>query len=385
VTRSTAYGPALTLAATLVTLGVLELGARAIAPPAVPHTAMFRPAAGVAYELIPGWRGRGPLGEDIRVNAAGFRGPEIDAPQAGTTRVLTLGDSFTFGIGVAEEQTFPAALARALARSLGGAIEVLNGGVPGYNLFQETRALAARADALAPDVVVLGFVENDLYNLDGSDFVAAFDGSLLPRPGAFHAAVTLNPFAALSGPWLWLQLHSAAFRVGSLWAIHTSLSVRGDAELTALASRAEHGTDLPTRLLRGDDDEATTRRWEAAVRELRSAAVTAQRIGAPLVLVLFPRPEQLYAPGLRGGFARVAIEAERAGIVVVDPTDLLAEDHDRVDLYLFPADHHPSARGHARIAEITARSLSASTTLPCHRKAATGLSDVGEPLTREEP
>jgi len=106
VTRSTAYGPALTLAATLVTLGVLELGARAIAPPAVPHTALFRPAAGVAYELIPGWRGRGPLGEDIRVNATGLHGPEIDAPQAGTTRVLALGDSFTFGLGVAEEGLF---------------------------------------------------------------------------------------------------------------------------------------------------------------------------------------------------------------------------------------------------------------------------------------
>ena len=112
--------------------------------------------------------------------------------------------------------------------------------------------------------------------------------------------------------------------------------------------------------------------------------MTAQRSGAPLVLVLFPRPEQLYSPRLRGGFARVAIEAERAGIVVVDPTDLLAEDHDRVGLYLFPADHHPSARGHARIAEITARSLIASQTLPCHRKAATELRDVGEPPTREE-
>jgi lysophospholipase L1-like esterase len=351
---SSAYGPALAIAVKLITVGVLEGGAWLVAPAVAPRTPMYRAAFDVVYELIPGWQGRGPLGEAIHVDAAGLRGPEIGRAAASVTRVLVLGDSFTFGVGVAEEDAFPAALGRALARESGAAVEVLNGGVPGYNLFQETRALAIRVAALAPDFVVLGFLENDLYNLDGSDLVAAPDGTLRPRPGAFQAATALNPFVALPGGGLWLQIHSAAFRLASLWAIGARLSVRGDADLAALASEVERGTDLPTRLLRGEDDEATAARWEAAARELHVANTVARRGGVPLVLVLFPRPEQLYAPRLRGGFARIAAVAEHEGILVVDPAPLLAEEPHRVGLYLFPADHHPSARGYARLAKITA-------------------------------
>jgi lysophospholipase L1-like esterase len=350
------------VAATLLTLGILELGARALGPLAIPRTTMYRPAPEVVYELIPGWQGRGPLREHIRINRAGLRGSEIDAKRAGIFRIVAFGDSFTFGIGVEEDDTFPVALGRALGGD--DDVEVLNGSVPGYNLFQETRALAARAAAFEPDLIVLGFVENDLYNLDGSDFVAEPDGGLVPRIDAFQAAVTLNPFAALSGPWLWLQMHSAGFRAASMWAIRRRLAVGGDADLTALARQAEASSELPTRLLRGDDDRMTASRWHAADRELRSAAATARRIGAPLVLVLLPRPEQLYSIRLRGGFARVAKSAEQAGILVVDPAPLLAEDHDRVGLFLFPADHHPSPRCYARIAQIAAQALTTTGIVP---------------------
>jgi phospholipase/lecithinase/hemolysin len=65
----------------------------------------------------------------------------------------------------------------------------------------------------------------------------------------------------------------------------------------------------------------------------------------------------LYSPRLRGGFARVRVAAERIGIEVVDPTPVLAADEHRASLYLFPADHHPNARGHAMIAATIARSL----------------------------
>lgn len=369
MTRFTADGPVLALATTLIVVAVLEIGARALTPPAVSRMTMFRPAPDVGYELIPGWKGRGPGHERIRINAAGLRGREIDGKTPETIRMVVIGDSFTFGLGVDEDDTLPMALDRALAAALGsGTVEVLNGGVPGYNLYQESRVLAARAATLAPDVIGLGFVENDLYNLDGGDFVAGPNGALLPRDGAFQAAITHNPFAALSGPWLWLQLHSAAFRLGSMWAIHRGLAVHGDADLMALVSRNERATDLPTRLLRGDDDDITAAHWEAAGRGLRSAAAAARQIGVPLVLVLLPRPEQLYAPRLRGGFARMARAAAEAGILVVDPAPRLAEDPDRVGLYLFPVDHHPSARCYDRIAAITAEAVVAAGILPPHRR-----------------
>src|SRR5262249_47038264 len=154
-----------------------------------------------------------------------------------------------------EDQTFPAALARALASSAGGSgtaahgaaagpqgepptsepparnqVEVLNAGVPGYNLYQERRFITGRAVALAPDAIVLVLIENDLDNVDGSDLVAAPDGTLERRPGSYVPDVNVNPFAALSGPWLWLQLHSVAFREASFAAIRTRLAHDGDRE-----------------------------------------------------------------------------------------------------------------------------------------------------------
>ncbi len=77
-------------------------------------------------------------------------------------RVVTLGDSYTFGWGVNDEQTYPAQLAERLREGLGFQdVQVLNAGVPGFNTMQEASYLASRWDELRPDLVVLGFVMND--------------------------------------------------------------------------------------------------------------------------------------------------------------------------------------------------------------------------------
>lgn len=65
----------------------------------------------------------------VRVNREGFRGPEI-APSHSKPRVLTIGDSCTFG--TTEESTYPRAIQRKL-HELGRDVEVINGGVEGYS------------------------------------------------------------------------------------------------------------------------------------------------------------------------------------------------------------------------------------------------------------
>jgi lysophospholipase L1-like esterase len=318
---------------------------------------MYRPSGDLVYELAPGYRGTGVRNEPVRINTQGMRGDEIAPKRPATKRILVLGDSFVFGVGLREEESFPAALARASHGRTDAAVEVLNGGVPGYNLFQEVRVLARRAAALAPDAIVLAFVENDLYNLDGGDFVAGPDGTLAPRPGAFQPSAVVNPFAALAGPWAWLQLHSAAFRTVTTAFLRRRLAIHGDDELAALAARLAQAPDLPARLLRGEDDPETIPRWAAARDEFEAAATAAHALGAPLVVVLLPRPQQLYAPVLRGGFARIAEAARAAGLVVVDPTPALAGAPNRLALYLFPTDHHMSAQGYALVAAVTAPAL----------------------------
>lgn len=98
-----------------------------------------------------------------RVNALGLRGPEtrIEKPP-GTRRVAVLGDSIAFGYWVEGKDAFPQQL-EALLGPLGeGPVEVLDFGVPGYNLDQQIEVLRSKALAFSPDVVAVAFCLNDL-------------------------------------------------------------------------------------------------------------------------------------------------------------------------------------------------------------------------------
>jgi lysophospholipase L1-like esterase len=115
------------------------------------------------FELRPDSRVKAEV--EYRINAEGLRGPEVEVEKPeGVRRVAVLGDSIAFGYWVAEEDTFPRQLESMLNEAWddGTRIEVLNFGVPGYNLDQETEALRSRALPFAPDVVVVAFCLNDL-------------------------------------------------------------------------------------------------------------------------------------------------------------------------------------------------------------------------------
>jgi lysophospholipase L1-like esterase len=66
----------------------------------------------------------------VEVNSAGYRGPVL-APDGSRARILTLGDSCTFGSPFAQEFVYARALEREL-QARGFDAEVVNGGVEGY-------------------------------------------------------------------------------------------------------------------------------------------------------------------------------------------------------------------------------------------------------------
>lgn len=123
----------------------------------------------LSYELVPGSSvsysgamksvGRTTT---ISINSMGFRDREVGATAPpGVTRILAVGDSFTIGLGVEGHEAWPKVLERRLNEARPGSFEVLNLGVPGYNLRQVVRHLQRHLD-LRPDLVIYLFASNDI-------------------------------------------------------------------------------------------------------------------------------------------------------------------------------------------------------------------------------
>ncbi|HJQ82795.1 MAG TPA: GDSL-type esterase/lipase family protein [Candidatus Binatia bacterium] len=102
-------------------------------------------------------------GRTVMTNSLGQRDREIPVAKPGNGfRVLAVGDSVTFGHGVAVDDTWPERLERRLAaRFPERRVEVVNTAVPGNSPFQEYVDLE-RALVLAPDAAIIQFVLNDV-------------------------------------------------------------------------------------------------------------------------------------------------------------------------------------------------------------------------------
>jgi hypothetical protein len=103
----------------------------------------------------------------VVTNALGFRDPRLPGPKpARTTRIVALGDSFTQGYGVEEEEAYPRRLERLLdARGPGRRHEVINLGVPGACPLDYLAHLEEVGLAYEPDVVLVGVMANDVNDL----------------------------------------------------------------------------------------------------------------------------------------------------------------------------------------------------------------------------
>lgn len=102
-------------------------------------------------------------GNPVAVNPQGFRERAYDMPKPeGVYRVMALGDSFTWGEGVAVEERYTNIAEQILNDSdLGRQFEVLSFGVRGASTMQERDLLRKYIDQVQPDLIVVGFTLND--------------------------------------------------------------------------------------------------------------------------------------------------------------------------------------------------------------------------------
>jgi lysophospholipase L1-like esterase len=100
---------------------------------------------------------------DVRINSLGYRGEEMAAaPQPSMVRIACVGDSWTFGMPVGQDQTYPSRLAAWLHQEQPDIrYDVQNFGVLGYSSFQGLQLLKTRVLDFRPSIVVIGFGMND--------------------------------------------------------------------------------------------------------------------------------------------------------------------------------------------------------------------------------
>lgn len=123
----------------------------------------------LGWHHIPGQRGIYETSESrtfVNINSKGLRDKEYPYKRIpGEKRVLVLGDSFTYGLGVNQQEIFTEVLENQLKDT-----EVINAGVMGYSTDQELLWFKEEGVKYKPDLVILVVCGNDI-PMNNLDFV----------------------------------------------------------------------------------------------------------------------------------------------------------------------------------------------------------------------
>jgi len=321
---------------------------------------MYRAHPQLLAETTPNFRGS--LSERefdvaVELNSMGYRQREIEPEKRGQTRVLVIGDSFTFGHGVEGEQAYPRQLERLLSEGSGREVEVINAGIPGRWVDQYYLELKLKGVALDPDLVLVGlYIKNDLDGQDARAHVwTEVDEAGMP------VVIEVPGVAAVAG-FIARTERKARWRLPIIRDSHV-------AQLFFDAARAI-GAVFKTYRPKAAEIyqpvyEAGTEQAIGRVRDLLVAMATLSReSGARFAVVLLPSREQVYpdrypAPdGLDYEKPQRLLSEmlEREGIESVDLLPAMRRARDDSELY-FRRDTHWTAAGHSVAAGEISRHL----------------------------
>ncbi|MBI1739036.1 MAG: SGNH/GDSL hydrolase family protein [Acidobacteria bacterium] len=235
----------------------------------------------------------------LSTNSMGYRGHEVAAPKPpGTYRIMALGDSITWGVGVKDSDTYSAALEQLLnqqeAQKAGVHFEVVNTGVGGYSTHQERLTFERDHRMLCPDLVTLGYTSNDFYPTEDPFW----------NVRTFHQPAKDN--VQRSGdypPVIHPRLQFFWFFRSMVKKVYGQHNLR---EAAALTPPLQHA--FPP----GSFED---RSWPVLVGHMQAMKKLADQLGIPFVVLLFPAyPQVLSAEPSPFPQSRMAADLEKAGI-----------------------------------------------------------------------
>jgi hypothetical protein len=348
--RRTGVAFAAVVVGLIVALAAGEIGLRALMPQ-MTGPIQFAFDAELGAIPVPNQRARRTLPGvyDYRYsnNSVGLRGGREFAagPLAGQHRILVLGDSFAYGIGVDDDQTFASVLESRLNKQ-GEAVEVINAGNGGKGTDYALKFFATQGRRLRPELALLFFFYNDFDdNVREEYYLMAADGGLRPQPLAGSEANRKSVLAAVPF-YNWLISWSHLANLVKKTAIGLlSAADSGDAAAT--------GPRLVTEYIRGRGPLGTRHRM-LTVAYVRELARLAGESGTDLLAFYVPAAEDVEL--LRSGRAvseeqRVFTEIMReSSVCAIALTDALAASPLALpDLYY--VEGHWTAAGHEVAAE----------------------------------
>lgn len=271
-------------------------------------------------------------GIPVKINSHGLRSPETiyEKPPA-TFRILNLGDSIVMGWGVREEDTYGRRLESMLNEESSSDLrfEVINAGVPGWNLENALAYLQAEGLKYEPDLILLGLtLTNDI---KGNSALLADNQQPLIK--WLRSNTYFWPFLTLQLRWL-------------------EARAKGRERIDVIDPPTNPDKYFPT------DPEAE--QWNEFLNQVAALNQLARKKDVPVMLVIFPLEFQV----IDESYPTLPQElltawATEAGIPVVDPLPAFQQACQKrqggacqlEDRYLF-ADvwMHPSSNGHQLIA-----------------------------------
>ncbi len=305
-------------------------------------TIRLTPDKDLKYELLPNVVS---AEGEVLVNQFGMRnGPVELTKPPGVRRIACIGDSIAFGMG-ARHEFFSVQLERKL--NAGGAAagrwEVLNFGVPGYNIGQAAAMLSGRAASFRPDLVLYLYCLNDpeetsreLEEILRADEMTAARRDYIDRVwGASQSWLGRSQLGQL------VRLKWAGLRGGRP---EVRARYRDDMEQIRAGKGMEHYLGLYA-------NPAAQRRWKGGISRIGSWSRVA---GVPVWVVVFPVFQQLDRYPLADIHRTVAEAAGTEGMTVVDLLGIFQAAAAAQEGAFHADPLHPNERGYGLAAQAVA-------------------------------
>jgi len=323
-----------------ISVGVLFLILEVVLIPFVPEPITWldpqeryanHPSLG--YTLLPNQRAF-THSSTVVTNSYGLRDREFTLkPDHGGFRILCLGDSLTFGNGVDSSSTYPKQLEALLNSSGQQAYEVINAGVPGYDIWQEVAYLKQYGLQFSPKLVIIGLFANDI----------------APKPKATHQTIDkVSGFMRKQGAeglFSYEIIH--LFKRSRLLLL---LRDRYQKLMNRISPTWEYNHQ--TALLTGRVDRFVEDGWKEVEASLIEMTKLTRQHNFALLIVIFPMPEQVIRmyPNARYP-AKLKEIAESNHIPYIDLMPLFLERFNGFGSLFIEWDGHPNAQAYKIAAE----------------------------------